>query len=139
MNFEHSEKVKVLMKRVSDFMDRHVYPNDELLHKQSHEGHYARVPILEEPKARARSEGLWNLFYSHGEHELNNLEYAPLAEILGRVDWASEVFNCSAPDVGNSAAVPANFALRPRSESLTPRVRWRCATCPSSRPFREGT
>ena len=84
-------------------MDRHVYPVEGLYQEQVENGHrHHRPPILEELKRRARAEGLWNLFLP-GDHGagISNLDYAPLAEIMGRVSWASEIFNCSAPDTGN--------------------------------------
>ena len=108
MNFEHTAKVKDLIARVSDFMDRHVYPaekvyNDEMAAARKAGNPWIVVKVLEELKEKARAAGLWNLFLpeSHLGGGLTNLEYAPLAEIMGRVGFASEVFNCSAPDTGN--------------------------------------
>ncbi|MEQ8558655.1 MAG: acyl-CoA dehydrogenase family protein [Henriciella sp.] len=110
MHFEYSDTTKQWMKRVSDFMDEHVFPNQELYEKQHEEGDRWSIPqILEDKKKIAKAEGLWNMFMPPSEHEddeyrgagLSNLEYAPLAELMGRVGWASEVFNCSAPDTGN--------------------------------------
>jgi acyl-CoA dehydrogenase len=103
MDFEHSERSQLLQRRVADFMDRHVYPAETVFRDQLDSGPRHRAPpVLEELKARARAEGLWNLFMS-GEHGsgLSNLEYAPVKEIMGRVLWGPEVFNCSAPDTGN--------------------------------------
>ena len=103
MNFEYSPKVQELRKQVMAFMAEHVYPNE---HKwEAHvrgDKRWEPVPIIEELKPKARSAGLWNLWRpkSHGG-TLTNLEYAPLCEIMGRVTWAPEVFNCSAPDTGN--------------------------------------
>lgn len=105
MEFAYSEKVNALRKQVSDFMDRYIYPNEQTYRDQiaaSGIPHY-HTEIIDELKARAKAAGLWNLFlpddvYGAG---LTNLEYAPLAEIMGRVSWASEVFNCAAPDTGN--------------------------------------
>jgi acyl-CoA dehydrogenase len=104
MHFEFSDKVRNLQERLKKFMDAHVYPL-ELSYKQEleqSENQWKTPPVMEELKRKARSEGLWNLFMP-GEHGagLTNLEYAPLAEIMGRVLWASEVFNCNAPDTGN--------------------------------------
>ncbi|WP_300390521.1 acyl-CoA dehydrogenase family protein [Henriciella sp.] len=110
MHFEYSDTTKQWMKRVSDFMDEHVFPNQELYEKQHEEGDRWSIPqILEDKKKIAKADGLWNMFMPPSEHEddeyrgagLSNLEYAPLAELMGRVGWASEVFNCSAPDTGN--------------------------------------
>lgn len=106
MDFEFSPKVKALCEELGAFMDEHVYPNEERFWEQVDEGDRWEPPsLLEELKARAREQGLWNLFLpeAYGEFSpgLTNLEYAPLAEIMGRVTWAPEVFNCSAPDTGN--------------------------------------
>ena len=105
MDFAYSEKVNDLRKRVSAFMDEYIYPNEstysDQIDKSGNPHHHAE--IVDELKAKARAEGLWNLFLPDTEHGagLTNLEYAPLAELMGRVGWASEVFNCSAPDTGN--------------------------------------
>ncbi len=86
-------------------MDAHVYPNEEAYHRQLKQGpeRFRQPEIMEELKAKARAEGLWNLFLPDSENGagLSNLDYAPLSEIMGRVNFASEVFNCSAPDTGN--------------------------------------
>ncbi|HMN78835.1 MAG TPA: acyl-CoA dehydrogenase family protein [Burkholderiaceae bacterium] len=104
MDFEHSDRSRELQQRVQAFMQEHVYPAEQLFYEQVQAGpdRYSNPPVLEELKARAREQGLWNLFLS-GERGagLTNLEYAPVKEIMGRVLWAPEVFNCSAPDVGN--------------------------------------
>jgi acyl-CoA dehydrogenase len=103
MDFEHSPRALELQGRLSAFMVRQVYPVEALYREQIETGHRTRrPPILDELKRRARAEGLWNLFLP-GDHGagIGNLDYAPLAEIMGRVSWASEVFNCSAPDTGN--------------------------------------
>src|SRR5712691_3346483 len=105
MDFTYSEKVNALRKQVSDFMDRFIYPNEQTYQDQitasGNPHHHAE--IIDELKPKARAEGLWNLFLPNEEYGagLTNLEYAPLAEIMGRVGWASEVFNCAAPDTGN--------------------------------------
>ncbi|MGI2111659.1 acyl-CoA dehydrogenase family protein [Shewanella frigidimarina] len=105
MNFEYSEKVQALIKRVSDFMDLNVFPVEEEMHRQVELDPWSTPPLMEELKAKAKAEGLWNLFLpvAYGKYSagLTNLEYAPLAEIMGKVMWASEVFNCGAPDTGN--------------------------------------
>src|SRR5437016_2038309 len=105
MDFAYSDKVNELRKRVSDFMDRYIYPNLQTFHDQivASGNPFHHAEIVDELKARAKAEGLWNLFLPDKEHGagLTNLEYAPLAEIMGRVAWASEVFNCAAPDTGN--------------------------------------
>jgi acyl-CoA dehydrogenase len=107
MNFEHTDKVKALISKLEAFMDEHVYPNEEDRHHWVHDpaNLWKPWPKLPELKAKAKAQGLWNLFLPHeyGEFSpgLTNLEYAPLAEIMGRAPAASEIFNCSAPDTGN--------------------------------------
>jgi acyl-CoA dehydrogenase len=107
MNFEFSDKVAALIAQVEAFMDEHIYPNEkaylDFVHDQNNL--WQEWPGMEALKEKARAQGLWNLFLPHeyGEFSpgLTNLEYAPLAEIFGRVPWSSQVFNCSAPDTGN--------------------------------------
>src|SRR5437667_541994 len=105
MEFAYSDKVNGLRKQLNDFMNRYIYPNEPTFHDQiaasGNPHHHAE--IVDELKVKARAEGLWNLFLPDAEYGagLTNLEYAPLAEIMGRVAWASEVFNCAAPDTGN--------------------------------------
>ena len=105
MDFEFSERTKELQLRVQAFMDENVYPNESTYAEEvaGGETRWAPVPILEELKAKAKEEGLWNLFLPESDlgAGLTNMEYAPLCEIMGRVNWAPEVFNCSAPDTGN--------------------------------------
>lgn len=105
MDFEYSDKVKGLIEQVRAFMDEHVYPNQDLFDEQLSKDRWSTPPILDELKAKAKAQGLWNFFLplSYGEYSggLTNLEYAPLAEEMGKVGWAPEVFNCAAPDTGN--------------------------------------
>lgn len=108
MDFEYSDKVKELRQQLLTFMDDYIYPNEETYKQQKAANQergraYAKVPIVDELKEKARAQGLWNLFLPEEEYGpgLTNLEYAPLAEIMGRVLWSSEVFNCAAPDTGN--------------------------------------
>ncbi len=104
MTFEHSDKVKDLQARLTAFMDEHIYPNEETFRNQINEGdRWTHPQILEDLKPKAREAGLWNLFLPHSDlgAGLNNLEYAPLCEIMGRAPMAPEVFNCAAPDTGN--------------------------------------
>ena len=104
MDFEYSARVKDLQEQLNTFMDAHVYPNEETFYKQIDEGdRWQPTAIVEELKEKAKSAGLWNLFLPDSERGfgLSNLEYAPLCEIMGRVTFAPEVFNCSAPDTGN--------------------------------------
>ncbi len=101
MNFEHSKNAIEMIGRVSGFMDRFVYPNEQrYLDEIGNGDRWEPVPLIEELKSEARSQNLWNLFLPDVSG-LSNLEYAPLAEIMGGVFWSSEVFNCSAPDTGN--------------------------------------
>jgi len=105
MDFEYSQKTDRLRSQLADFMDRNVLPAAATWESQVAEGH-AHPPVIDDLKVLAREEGLWNLFLpalrvDEPGQRLTNLEYAPLAEIMGRVIWASEVFNCSAPDTGN--------------------------------------
>ncbi|HEX8089261.1 MAG TPA: acyl-CoA dehydrogenase [Blastocatellia bacterium] len=104
MYFEFSDKVKELQKRVSAFMDEHIYPNEKTFYAQINEGdRWQPTAVVEELKKKAKAQGLWNLFLPESEYGagLTNLEYAPLCEIMGRSTMAPEVFNCSAPDTGN--------------------------------------
>ena len=107
MNFDYTPKVQELRKQLMAFMAEHVYPNEHKweAHVKS-ERRWEVVPIIEELKPKARAAGLWNLWRpkTHGG-TLTNLEYAPLCEIMGRVTWAPEVFNCSAPDTGNMETI----------------------------------
>jgi acyl-CoA dehydrogenase len=104
MNFDYSPKVKALQSRLHAFMDANVYPNEERFDVEVADGdRWQPLALIEELKAKAKAAGLWNLFLPESSRGagLTNTEYAPLAEIMGRVPWASEVFNCSAPDTGN--------------------------------------
>src|ERR1700760_1020453 len=108
MDFEFSDRCKELRERLLAFMDEHVYPAEAVYDEQltaSGDPH-PHPPVIEELKERAREIGLWNLFLPHGGEEfgapgLSNLDYAPLAEIMGRSHIASEACNCAAPDTGN--------------------------------------
>lgn len=104
-----SEKSNRFREKLLRFFDEHIYPNERAYADQLHqaENRFAPLPLMDELKEKAKAEGLWNLFCpeSHGEYTdfggLSNLDYAPLAEIMGRVLWSAEVFNCNAPDTGN--------------------------------------
>lgn len=101
MEFTQSKKTAEYLDRLSAFMDRHVYPNEAAFLNDVNSGDRWRPSeLMETLKFAAKGEGLWNLFLPDVSG-LSNLEYAPLAEVMGRVTWASEVFNCSAPDTGN--------------------------------------
>jgi acyl-CoA dehydrogenase len=118
MDFDYSAKTKELQARLQKFMDEHVYPNEGTYKRQLQENtdagkRWSPIPIIEELKQKARPAGLWNLFLPVDTAQasgytgagLTNLEYAPLAEIMGRVPWSSEAFNCSAPDTGNMETI----------------------------------
>ena len=128
MDFEFSPKVQDLRKRLLAFMDEHIYPNEVLFEQQVADGdRWAAPALLGDLKQRAQEAGLWNLFLpqSYGEFSpgLTNLEYAPLAEIMGRVLWASEVFNCSAPDTGNMEVLARYGSPAQQEEWLAPLLR----------------
>ncbi|MXN73141.1 acyl-CoA dehydrogenase [Burkholderia sp. 4701] len=124
MNFEYSPKVQDMQARLLAFFDRHIYPNERRFEEEveaNRRAGNAWVPtrVIEELKPLAREAGLWNLFLprsSRAPEGLSNLEYAPLCEIMGRVSWAAEVFNCSAPDTGNMETLEryASEALKDR-------------------------
>jgi acyl-CoA dehydrogenase len=104
MDFEYSPKVQALRQRLIAFMDAHVYPNERRFEEEVAQGDcWQPTRVVEELKHKAKAAGLWNLFLPQSElgAGLTNAEYAPLCEIMGRVHWAPEVFNCSAPDTGN--------------------------------------
>ena len=108
MDFSYSPKVQELQRRVDAFMQEHVFPQerryaDDVEHNTRRGVRWTPTTVVEELKVKARAAGLWNLFLpdSHRGAGLKNIEYAPLAELMGRVPWAPEIFNCSAPDTGN--------------------------------------
>lgn len=105
IGFHVTARAREIYQKLLAFMDAHVYPNERLFHEQINEGdRWQPAPIMEELKTRAKEEGLWNLFLPESEYGagLTNLEYAPMAELMGRsVAFAPEIFNCSAPDTGN--------------------------------------
>ena len=130
MHFEYSPKTKEYMERVDAFMQEHVFPNEETYERQHDEvGRWNVPPILEDLKQKAKAEGLWNLFLPPSpEHDtpeyqgagLSNAEYAPLSELMGRVGWGSEVFNCSAPDTGNMEVLHRYGSDAQKEEWLKP-------------------
>ncbi|MFY8014158.1 MAG: acyl-CoA dehydrogenase family protein, partial [Limnohabitans sp.] len=109
MQFEYSDKVKTMQARLLAFMDEHIYPNEarffqEIADNRAKGNAWIPTKIVEELKPKAQAAGLWNLFLPKSPRApqgLSNLEYAPLCEIMGRVPFAAEIFNCSAPDTGN--------------------------------------
>jgi acyl-CoA dehydrogenase len=124
MNFDYSPKVIELRERLTSFMDKYIYPNEKVFYDSLNGGdsRWQIPPIMEELKGIAKKENLWNLFLPDSEHgaQLNNLEYAPLAEIMGRSLIASEVFNCSAPDTGNMEVLVRYGTQEQKNSWLTP-------------------
>jgi len=96
VNFEFSDKVKGLQRRLQAFLDEHIYPNEQRFHDQIEQNRWSPTRIVEELKLKARAAGLWNLFLPDSDQGagLTNLEYAPLCEMMGRSVMAPEVFNC---------------------------------------------
>jgi len=129
MDFEYSPKVKELQKSLVAFMNEHIYPNEKAWHDHCHgPNRWQPVPIIEELKPKARAAGLWNLFLPRSPRApegLSNLEYAPLCEIMGRVSWAPEVFNCSAPDTGNMETIERYGTEAQKDEWLEPLLQGR--------------
>jgi acyl-CoA dehydrogenase len=131
MDFQYSDRVKALQQRLLAFMDEHIYPNEHRFHEEveaNRQAGNAWVPtaIVEELKPRARAAGLWNLFLPHSKRVpegLSNLEYAPMCEIMGRVHFAPEVFNCSAPDTGNMETLERYASEAIKREWLDPLLR----------------
>ncbi|NIC42328.1 MULTISPECIES: acyl-CoA dehydrogenase family protein [Burkholderiales] len=131
MNFDYTPKVQELRARLLAFMDEHIYPNETAFHAEV-EANRAKgnawVPtrVIEDLKPKARAAGLWNLFLPHSKRApegLSNLEYAPLCEIMGRVPFAAEVFNCSAPDTGNMETLERYATEALKDQWLEPLLR----------------
>ena len=132
MIFEPSPRVRELQARLLAFFDEHIYPNERLWREQVDSGdRWKTIPLVEELKAKARAKGLWNLFLPESEHGpgLTNLEYAPLCEIMGRVAWAPEVFNCNAPDTGNMEVLARYGTPEQQQEWLVPLLDGRMRSC----------
>src|SRR5579864_6433923 len=131
MEFEFSEKVKDLERRLRSFMDEHVYPNEQRFEDEVARDRWKPTRIMEELKPKARAAGLWNLFLP--EHEwgagLTNLEYAPLCEIMGRSHMAPEVFNCSAPDTGNMEVLARYGTPEQKEKWLKPLLAGEIRSC----------
>ena len=125
MNFEHNDKTKELIARVEAFMDAHISPAESVYAEQMEafgENRWQVPAVLEDLKEKAKAEGLWNLFLPESERGfgLSNVEYAPLCEIMGRVGFAAEVFNCSAPDTGNMEVLERYGNERHKKEYMEP-------------------
>ena len=124
MDFAHSPAAQDLRQRLEAFMQRYVLPYNAAWHRSVQEGIYP-PPFLGDLKLLAREEGLWNLFLPTLQDDepgtrLSNVDYAPLAEVMGRLPWAAEVFNCSAPDTGNMELLHRFASPAQRTQWLTP-------------------
>jgi acyl-CoA dehydrogenase len=129
MKFSYSSKSGQLIGRIRAFMDAHVYPNEERFAEDVDSGdRWEPSALLGELKEKAKAEGLWNLFLPEVSG-LTNLEYAPLAEEMGRVTWASEVFNCSAPDTGNMEVLERYGTPEQKAEWLAPLLAGEIRSC----------
>ncbi|HZI85044.1 MAG TPA: acyl-CoA dehydrogenase family protein [Casimicrobiaceae bacterium] len=123
MDFEYSARTRELAARLDAFMHEHVYPNEARHAREVAQGdRWQPIGLIDELKDRARTSGLWNLFLPQSKSGagLTNLEYAPLCEIMGRVPWAPEVFNCSAPDTGNMETLERYGTPEQKREWLEP-------------------
>jgi acyl-CoA dehydrogenase len=131
MDFNYTDKVNALRGRLIDFMNQHIYPNEKRFHEEvaaNRANGNAWIPtkIVEELKPLAREAGLWNLFLPFSKRVpegLTNLEYAPLCEIMGRIFWAPEVFNCAAPDTGNMETLERYASEAIKHQWLDPLLR----------------
>jgi acyl-CoA dehydrogenase len=133
MRFDHSAKAVDLQRRLTAFMNEHVYPNEATFHRQIADGdRWQPTSIVEELKPKARAAGLWNLFLPESEYGagLTNVEYAPLCEIMGRVPgFGPEVFNCSAPDTGNMEVLVRYGTEAQRKQWLEPMLAGKIRSC----------
>jgi acyl-CoA dehydrogenase len=133
MDFGHPEKVEALRERVMAFMNKHVIPRHRQFLAEAAEPRYP-LSFMHELKTLARAEGLWNLFLPSLKPDgpgtrLTNLEYAPLAEIMGQLPWASEVFNCSAPDTGNMELLHMFGTPEQKARWLVPLLNGQIRSC----------
>ncbi len=132
MHFDFSEKVQTLQKRLQNFMDEYIYPNEHRHHDELNPNdRWKPSRIIEELKPKARAAGLWNLFLPGSEDGagLTNLEYAPLCEIMGRSTIAPEVFNCSAPDTGNMEVLARYGSPEHKERWLKPLLNGEIRSC----------
>ncbi|MEA3089497.1 MAG: acyl-CoA dehydrogenase [Caballeronia sp.] len=127
MNFDYTPKVQELRQKLSHFFDEHIYPNErafnsEVAANRANGNAWVPTALIETLKQQARDAGLWNLFLPESERGagLSNLEYAPLCEIMGRVPWAPEVFNCGAPDTGNMETIERYGSEQQKLQWLEP-------------------
>ncbi len=132
MDFAYSPKIKALQARLMQFMDEYIYPNEQRYWDELENGdRWQPSALVEELKPVARAAGLWNLFLPDQHHGagLSNLEYAPLAEIMGKVFWSSEVFNCSAPDTGNMETLALFADAAQKKQWLDPLLAGEIRSC----------
>ena len=132
MDFEYAPKVKSLQGQLTSFLNEHIYPNEALVNQQIATGdRWTPIPLIEELKPKAKAAGLWNLFLpeSPSGAGLKNIEYAPLCEIMGRVSWAPEVFNCSAPDTGNMEVLERYGSTAHKEQWLKPLLAGEIRSC----------
>ncbi|HXM84880.1 MAG TPA: acyl-CoA dehydrogenase family protein [Stellaceae bacterium] len=125
MDFEFSEKSQRIQARLKDFIAQNIAPRQTEYKRLVVEQGVFPPPFIEELKSKARAEGLWNLFLpglkpDEPGTQLSNLDYAPCAEIMGRIPWSSEVFNCNAPDTGNMELLHLAANARQKTQWLTP-------------------
>jgi Acyl-CoA dehydrogenases len=132
MNFDYSDKVQALQKKLADFLDDYIYPNENTYFAQISEGgRWQPTAIVEDLKPKAKAAGLWNLFLPESEYGagLSNLEYAPLCELMGRSVMAAEVFNCSAPDTGNMETIVRYGSPEHKERWLAPLLDGKIRSC----------
>ncbi|MGX7003836.1 acyl-CoA dehydrogenase family protein [Caballeronia sp. KNU42] len=127
MNFDYTPKVQELRQKLNHFFDEHIYPNErafnsEVAANRATGNAWVPTKLIEKLKEQSRDAGLWNLFLPESERGagLSNLEYAPLCEIMGRVPWAPEVFNCGAPDTGNMETIERYGSEQQKLQWLEP-------------------
>ncbi|HBI67542.1 MAG TPA: acyl-CoA dehydrogenase, partial [Massilia sp.] len=131
MDFDYSDRCKELQTRLLAFMDEHIYPNEKAFKEEVDRNgaagnRWVPTELIERLKPLAREQGLWNLFLPKSPRApegLSNLDYAPLCEIMGRVSWAPEVFNCSAPDTGNMETLERYGTEEHKARWLEPLLR----------------
>ena len=132
MSFDPNPKTQDLLKRLTAFMDEHIYPNEHRFLEEVAQGdRWQPTQIIETLKDKAKAAGLWNLFLPESEHGagLSNLEYAPLCEVMGRVMWSPEVFNCSAPDTGNMEVLARYGTEEHKRQWLAPLLNGEIRSC----------
>jgi acyl-CoA dehydrogenase len=129
MHFEYSEKTLELQSKLRQFMEENIYPNEGRYHSEIDSGdRWQPIGLIEGLKEKAKEAGLWNLFLPELSG-VSNLDYAPLAEMMGRVVWASEVFNCSAPDTGNMEVLWKYGSEAQKDEWLKPLLNGEVRSC----------